>query len=326
MAKNNHIKLLYHHFISNAVYIILAPLLILSSNYFSSCTLHALWMTMRCNLPVVIIFGCFLSFFTVFYIVNHPRQVYLVDFSCFKPEGKYKVTRETALKQFMLNDKFTKESEAFQRKMLERCGIGQATYLPESLIDKELDICMTSGRKETTMVIFGAVDDLLKKTGVKPKDIGILIVNCSLYNPTPSLSAMIVNHYKLRGNVISYSLGGMGCSAGLISVDLAKQLLQVHRNSYALVVSTENITLNGYMGNNRSMLVTNCLFRVAALRFFSPTGSRTNADQNMCCRTRYARRRAHMITATVVLFKRKTKMDMSVWLCRKASCPWQQKH
>ncbi|KAH7665812.1 Very-long-chain 3-oxoacyl-CoA synthase protein [Dioscorea alata] len=266
MAENNHIKLLYHHFISNAIYIMLVPLLILSSNYLSSSTtdnlLHALWMTMRSNLPVVIICGCFLSFSTIFYIVNHPRQVYLYDFSCFKPGENYKVTRETALKQFMINDKFTKESEAFQRKMLERCGIGQATYLPESLLGKELDICMTSGRKETTMVIFGAVDNLLKKTGVKPKDIGVLIVNCSLYNPTPSLSAMIVNHYKLRGNVISYSLGGMGCSAGLISVDLAKQLLQVHRNSYALIVSTENITLNGYMGNNRSMLVTNCLFRV----------------------------------------------------------------
>jgi 3-ketoacyl-CoA synthase len=38
---------------------------------------------------------------------------------------------------------------------------------------------------------------------------------------------MIVNHYKLRGNVQSYNLGGMGCSAGLISIDLAKQLLQV---------------------------------------------------------------------------------------------------
>uniref|UniRef100_A0A6V7QRA8 FAE domain-containing protein n=1 Tax=Ananas comosus var. bracteatus TaxID=296719 RepID=A0A6V7QRA8_ANACO len=54
----------------------------------------------------------------------------------------------------------------------------------------------------------------------------------------------------------------MGCSAGLISIDLAKQLLQVHRNTYALVVSMENITLNWYFGNNRSMLVSNCLFRM----------------------------------------------------------------
>ncbi|OMO99659.1 FAE1/Type III polyketide synthase-like protein [Corchorus olitorius] len=121
---------------------------------------------------------------------------------------------------------------------------------------------MAEARKEGETVMFGAVDELLAKTGVKPRDIGILVVNCSLFNPTPSLSAAIVNRYKLRGNILSYNLGGMGCSAGLISIDLAKHLLQVNRNSYALVVSTENITNNWYSGNNRSMLIPNCLFRV----------------------------------------------------------------
>lgn len=38
--------------------------------------------------------------------------------------------------------------------------------------------------------------------------------------------------------------------------------MQVHPNSYALVVSTENMTLNAYLGNNRSMLVSNSLFRM----------------------------------------------------------------
>ncbi|KAF2303881.1 hypothetical protein GH714_024091 [Hevea brasiliensis] len=51
-------------------------------------------------------------------------------------------------------------------------------------------------------------------------------------------------------------------SAGLISIDLAKDLLQVHPNSYALVISMENITLNWYFGNDRSMLLSNCLFRM----------------------------------------------------------------
>jgi 3-ketoacyl-CoA synthase len=96
-------------------------------------------------------------------------------------------------------------------------------------------------------VMFGALDNLFVSTGVKPKDIGILVVNCSLFNPTPSLSAMIINKYKLRGNIKSYNLGGMGCSAGVISVDLAHELLQVHRATYAVVVSTENITQNWYV-------------------------------------------------------------------------------
>ncbi|KAL4286305.1 hypothetical protein AHAS_Ahas19G0072900 [Arachis hypogaea] len=110
--------------------------------------------------------------------------------------------------------------------------------------------------------MFGALDNLSANTKIKPKDIGVLVVNCSLFNPTPSLSALIVNKYKLRGNIRSFNLGGMGCSAGVIAIDLDKDMLQVHRNTYAVVVSTENITQNWYFGNKKSMLIPNCLFRV----------------------------------------------------------------
>ncbi|KAJ6988039.1 3-ketoacyl-CoA synthase [Populus alba x Populus x berolinensis] len=54
----------------------------------------------------------------------------------------------------------------------------------------------------------------------------------------------------------------MGCSAGLISIDLARDLLQVHPNANAVVVSTEIITPNYYQGNERAMLLPNCLFRM----------------------------------------------------------------
>ena len=41
---------------------------------------------------------------------------------------------------------------------------------------------------------------------------------------------------------------GMGCSANPIAVDLAQRLLRDTPNKIALVVSTENITQNGYNG------------------------------------------------------------------------------
>ena len=74
------------------------------------------------------------------------------------------------------------------------------------------------------------VDHLLAVSGSQfsgSAQIDILVVNCSLFNPTPSLSAMIVNHFKFNSNIISYNLSGMGCSAGVIAVGLAKELLQV---------------------------------------------------------------------------------------------------
>lgn len=143
-------------------------------------------------------------------------------------------------------------------------------------------------RKEAQTVMFGALDELFEKTKVKPKDVGILVVNSSLFNPTPSLSSIIVNHYKMRGNIRSYNLGGMGCSAGLISIDLAKDLLQVHGATYAIVVSTENITLNWYTGRQRSMLVANCIFRMggAAVLLSNKRSERWRAKYELSCTVR----------------------------------------
>ena len=59
--------------------------------------------------------------------------------------------------------------------------------------------------------------------------VDIVIVNCSLFNPTPSLSAMVVNHFGMRPDIKTYNLSGMGCSAGIISLGLAKELLQVRQ-------------------------------------------------------------------------------------------------
>ena len=93
---------------------------------------------------------------------------------------------------------------------------------------------MENARAEAEAVLFETVANVLRDTNVHPRQVDILIVNCSLFNPTPSLSAMLVHHFKMRPNVITYNLSGMGCSAGLISISLAQELLQVWRLSSAL--------------------------------------------------------------------------------------------
>ncbi|KAK9035727.1 hypothetical protein V6N11_077758 [Hibiscus sabdariffa] len=151
---------------------------------------------------------------------------------------------------------FTEDTLEFQRRISTRSSLGDGTYFPRGITSSPPNLCMEEARAEAEAVMFGALDSLIKKTGVKTKDIGIIVI----FNPTPSLSAMIVHHYKLRTDIKSYNLGGMGCNAGLISIELAKNLLQANPNMYAVVVSTENITLNWYFGNDRSMLLCNCIF------------------------------------------------------------------
>ncbi|RZC56091.1 hypothetical protein C5167_014936 [Papaver somniferum] len=81
-------------------------------------------------------------------------------------------------------------------------------------------------RKEAEDVMFGSLDNLFSNTNIKPEEIGILVVNCSLFNTTPSFTDVIINKYKMKSSVKSFDLSGMGCSAGVISVDLAKGILQ----------------------------------------------------------------------------------------------------
>ena len=56
--------------------------------------------------------------------------------------------------------------------------------------------------------------------------VDILIVVCSCFAPTPSLASMLVNHFKMRTDVLSHNLAGMGCSGGVVALDMAKQFLQ----------------------------------------------------------------------------------------------------
>ncbi|PON57857.1 Very-long-chain 3-ketoacyl-CoA synthase [Parasponia andersonii] len=260
-----YVKLGYHYLMTHLLTLCLVPLMaviVVEASQMNPNDIHQLWFQLKYNLVSVVICSTVVVFGSTVYIMTRPRSVYLVDFSCYRPPDHLQVKFKQFMEHSKLTGDFDDSSLEFQRKILERSGIGEETYVPEAMHSIPPRPSMAAAREEAGQVMFGALDNLFANTNIKPKDIGILVVNCSLFNPTPSLSAMIVNKYKLRGNIRSFNLGGMGCSAGVIAIDLAKDMLQVHRNTYAVVVSTENITQNWYFGNKKSMLIPNCLFRV----------------------------------------------------------------
>merc|ERR1719223_1601756 len=168
----------------------------------------------------------------------------------------------------MKNQKcFTEDSLKFMSRLLERSGTGQSTAWPPGIVqclhDKPTDRSISASRKEAETVIFDIVESALKKAKTHPKEIDILVINCSLFSPTPSLCAMVISKFGLRQDIQSFNLSGMGCGASLISIGLAKDLLQrrAFRGGKALVVSTEIITPNLYHGNERGFLLQNTLFR-----------------------------------------------------------------
>ncbi|XP_068640587.1 3-ketoacyl-CoA synthase 4-like [Aristolochia californica] len=260
-----YVKLGYRYLITHLLTLLLVPLMgmiVVGASRTTPEDVRQLWVHLQYNLVSVLLCSVVLVFASTIYFLSRPRPVYLVDYACYRAPDALRVPFSTFMEYSRQAGKFDEAALEFQRKILGRSGLGDETCAAEAMHCHPPRQSIEAAREEAELVMFGALDTLFENTSVKPKDIGILVVNCSTFSPTPSLSAMIVNKYKLRGNIRTYNLGGMGCSAGVIAIDLARDMLQVHGGTYAVVVSTENMTQNWYFGNKKSMLITNCLFRV----------------------------------------------------------------
>ncbi|KAK4788102.1 hypothetical protein SAY86_019421 [Trapa natans] len=281
-----YVKLFYQYLVNHFITIALIPIalgVLIEATRLGPNELLGLWRSLQFDPVHLLCMSFLLVLVATVYFMSKPRTIFLVDYACYKPPVMLRVPFSTFMEHSRLILKDSPKSVEFQMRILERSGLGEETCLPPAIhfIPPKPD--MAEAREEAEMVIFSAMDSLFEKTRLKPRDIDILIVNCSLFSPTPSLSAMVVNKYKLRSNIKSFNLSGMGCSAGLISIDLARDLLQVYPNSNAVIVSTEIITPNYYKGNERAMLLPNCLFRMggAAILLSNRRSDRTRAKYRL---------------------------------------------
>ncbi|XP_076934973.1 3-ketoacyl-CoA synthase 11-like [Bidens hawaiensis] len=217
------------------------------------------------NLRLTAVTALAAIFVILFHLRSRPYPVYLLNYSCFQPPPDRKCTYDLA-NDFLLRDgRFTTpEPVTFMRNIYSKSGLGNDTYGPPFMFEENQTPSLKSALKEVDEGIFSAVDSLLAKTKISPEEIDVVIVTCGSFSPSPSISSLIVNKYKMKSDVKTYNLSGMGCSSGVLSIDMAYRILRGggRKIKNALVVITESITLNWYEGEERSMLVTNCIFRV----------------------------------------------------------------
>ncbi|KAK6118037.1 hypothetical protein DH2020_048202 [Rehmannia glutinosa] len=138
------------------------------------------------------------------------------------------------------------------------------TYLPPEIHFIPPKSSHQEAIKEVHIALSPVFEDLLAKTKISPKDIDVLIVNCSGFCPSPSLSSIMVNKYSMREDVKSFTISGMGCSASALAIDMAEKILKTHENFNAVILSTEILSTGWYPGKEHTMMVLNCVFRMGA--------------------------------------------------------------
>uniref|UniRef100_A0A6N2M0J9 3-ketoacyl-CoA synthase n=1 Tax=Salix viminalis TaxID=40686 RepID=A0A6N2M0J9_SALVM len=186
----------------------------------------------------------------------------MLAYECYKAPEDRKLDTGTSARIVFRNKNLGIEEYKFLLRTIACSGIGEETYGPVNVISGQEDSpTLKDSISEMDVLIFDTLDKLFAKTGFFPSEIDILVVNVSLFSPAPSLAARVVNRYRMRSDIKTFNLSGMGCSASVVSIDLVQNLFKSYKNAFAVVVSTESIGANWYQGKEKSMMLSNCLFR-----------------------------------------------------------------
>ncbi|XP_014519773.1 3-ketoacyl-CoA synthase 12 [Vigna radiata var. radiata] len=193
---------------------------------------------------------------------RRDRECYILNYQCYKPPNDRMLGTEFCGKLIKRSENLGPNEYRFLLKAIVSSGIGEQTYAPRNIFEgREATPTLHDSIQEMEEFFNDAIAKLLAKSKVSPSEIDVLVVNISMLAALPSLSARIINRYKLRHDVKVYNLTGMGCSASLISMDIVKNIFKTQRNKLALLITSESLSPNWYTGNDRSMILANCLFR-----------------------------------------------------------------
>ncbi|CAK7323677.1 unnamed protein product [Dovyalis caffra] len=193
---------------------------------------------------------------------KEDQRCYMISYECHKAKEDRKLDTGSCAQIVMRNKNLGIEEYRFLLRTMVSSGIGEETYCPKNVIEgREESATLMDAISEMDGIIFDTLDKLFDTTGVSPSEIDIIVSSVSLFSPAPSLTARVINRYKMREDIKAFNLSGMGCSASVVAIDLVRQLFKTYKNSLAIVVSTESMGPNWYSGKEKSMMLSNILFR-----------------------------------------------------------------
>lgn len=193
---------------------------------------------------------------------RRDKECYILDYECYKPTDDRMLDTRFSGEVIKRTKNLGLLEYKFLLKAIVSSGIGEQTYAPRIMFEgREDNPTLGDGISEMEEFFYDSITKLLDRSGISSSQIDVLVVNVSMLACVPSLSSRIINHYKMRPDIKSFNLTGMGCSASLISVDIVRNVFKTYKNIYALVITSESLSPNWYSGNDRSMILANCLFR-----------------------------------------------------------------
>ena len=163
--------------------------------------------------------------FCLYYMLSAQPPVYIMDFAVYEAPPSWRVTRAQLVEIMRRTGVYSQDSLEFMAKLLAKSGTGDATHWPPGTLRLLTEIDPATGQHWTSAdrsieaargvaetVLCSVFAEALARSGKKARDVDFLIVNCSLFCPTPSLCAIVAQKFGLK--VRPKGGGGGGARAG----------------------------------------------------------------------------------------------------------------
>jgi predicted naringenin-chalcone synthase len=94
-------------------------------------------------------------------------------------------------------------------------------------------------RKEAVRYAIEIVHKTLEKSKIKAKEIDFLVTTSCTGLMSPSINAYLINHFRMRNDVVQIPVAQVGCSGGTSGIIYLNHLLKSKPNSKAMMLNLE---------------------------------------------------------------------------------------
>ncbi|PPS08404.1 hypothetical protein GOBAR_AA12234 [Gossypium barbadense] len=188
-------------------------------------------------MKICLLFLCgLISHFVNMIFQKRNQQCYMLGYECFKAADDRKLDTDACVKVVLRNKNLGLDQYRFLLKTIVSSGLGEETYGPRNVIDgREEFPSENDAHAEMDEIMFSTLDTLFEKTENRSFPDG--------------------NRHTHRRCLVVFT------STVVNFPDYKQQLFKTYKNQFAIVVSTESIARHWYCGKEKSMMLSNCLFR-----------------------------------------------------------------
>ncbi len=190
-----------------------------------------------------------------------PQSVRLVSMATANPETRWR--QDKILESVQGNPRVSGHAQLFYKRFLSDKGIETRHFgMPDlqTVNTESPDEANRRFAQVATELGTEAAIKCLHAAELNPEQLdGLIITTCTGYL-CPGLTSYISESLKLRENIFSLDLVGLGCGAALPALRAAQQYLQTHSASRVLVLCVEVCSAALSWGDEIDLILSNALF------------------------------------------------------------------